>query len=240
MNDVISQLIALQRLDLQLDTIDQEILQEQEAIDLQSTLLAQRESNIEDLQEQIYAMEQERRTLELESEEEMAHVKSRQSKMMQVQTGREQTALLKEIEDGKRGIKEKEEKLVALMEATEDLTNQISHQKELLAAETKKLEEETAKAKAAIEAITQTKEDHNSKRQQQAKEVDKKLLNKYNLLRERRKGLAVANVLQGVCQGCFMSIPPQQYNLLLRGDRHLDCPVCQRIIYHLAPADEQK
>lgn len=240
MNAVISQLIALQQLDLLLDSIDEEIRQEQETVDRQSTLLAQRESDIEDLHEQISAMEKERRTLELEVEEEMAHVRSRQSKMMQVQTGREQTALLKEIEDGKRGVKEKEEKLVALMESTENLTKQIAHQKELLEVESRNLVEETAKAKSAIAEITKNKESHTSKRQQQADEVDTRLLNKYNLLRQRRKGLAVANVLQGVCQGCFMSIPPQQFNLLLRGDRHLDCPVCQRIIYHLAPEEGQE
>ncbi len=29
-----------------------------------------------------------------------------------------------------------------------------------------------------------------------------------------------------------MAIPPQQYNLLLRGEDHFDCPTCQRIMYH--------
>lgn len=237
MNDVISQLIALQKIDLQLDTIDNEIQQEQEALDKQSAMLAQRESDIDDLHEQINELEKERRTLDLELGEELTHVKSRQSKMMQVQTGREQTALLKEIEDGKQNIKEKEDKIVSIMAEVESLTAQITRQQELLQAEKKSLAEETIKTKEAIEAISKSKQTLSNKRQKQANEVDGKLLNKYTILRERRNGLAVNNVLAGVCQGCFMSIPPQQYNTLLRGDRHLDCPVCQRIIYHL-PADE--
>ena len=239
MNDVISQLIALQKIDLQLDTIDNEIQQEQEALDKQSAMLAQRESDIDDLNEQISTLEKERRTLDLELGEELAHVKSRQSKMMQVQTGREQTALLKEIEDGKQSIKEKEEKIVAIMEEVELLTAQISRQQELLQEEKKRLAEETTKTRESIETITKSKQGQISKRQKHASEVEAKLLNKYTILRERRNGLAVSNVLAGVCQGCFMSIPPQQFNMLLRGDRHLDCPVCQRIIYHL-PADDQE
>ncbi len=239
MNEVISQLIALQKIDLHLDTIDNKIKEEQDALDRQSAMLAQRESDIDDLHEQISTLEKERRTLDLELGEELVHVKSRQSKMMQVQTGREQTALLKEIEDGKQNIKDKEDKIVSIMAEVESLTAQVTRQQELLQAETKSLAEETIKTKEAIEAISKSKQTESNKRQKHASEVEAKLLSKYTILRERRNGLAVNNVLAGVCQGCFMSIPPQQYNTLLRGDKHLDCPVCQRIIYHLPPDDQE-
>ncbi|KAF0189302.1 MAG: Zn-ribbon [Desulfobulbaceae bacterium] len=239
MNEVISQLIALQKIDLQLDTIDNEIKQKQAALDKLAAMLVQREADIDQLNEQINALEQERRILDLELTEELAHVKSRQSKMMQVQTGREQTAILKEIEDGKQGIKEKEEKIVIIMEEVELLTSQIARQKELVQEESKNLTAETGNTKETIESIIKNKEGQDQNRHQQASQVEAKLLSKYNILRERRNGLAVANVLAGVCQGCFMSIPPQQYNILLRGDRHLECPVCQRIIYHL-PLDDQE
>ncbi|MFH2122907.1 MAG: C4-type zinc ribbon domain-containing protein [Pseudomonadota bacterium] len=239
MNEVIAQLISLQQIDLQLDSIDNAIKQEEDNVDRQSAMLNQRESDIEDLHEQINALENERRTLDLEMNEELAHVKSRQSKMMQVQTGREQTAILKEIEDGKRNIKEKEEKIVAIMEEVESLTAQIARQQELLEEETKSLAAETSKAKETIKGINKNKQEQDSKRTQHAKAVEEKLLNKYSILRERRNGLAVVNVIQGVCQGCFMSIPPQQFNTLLRGDRHLDCPICQRIMYYQAPEDQE-
>ncbi|MBU0665673.1 MAG: hypothetical protein KJ990_14185 [Proteobacteria bacterium] len=239
MNEVIAQLISLQQIDLQLDTIDNAIKQEQDSVDQKGAMLSQRESDIEDLREQINALENERRTLDLEMSEELAHVKSRQSKMMQVQTGREQTAILKEIEDGKRNIKEKEDKTVAIMEEVESLTAQITRQQELLKEETKSLAAETSKAKETIKGINKNKQEQDSKRKQHAKAVEEKLLNKYNILRERRNGLAVVNVIQGVCQGCFMSIPPQQFNTLLRGDRHLDCPICQRIMYYQAPEDQE-
>ena len=61
----------------------------------------------------------------------IANVKERQSKMMQVQTSREQTALLKEIEDAKRNVKENEEKIVAIMEQVEKLTAEASEEKNL-------------------------------------------------------------------------------------------------------------
>ena len=71
-----------------------------------------------------------------------------------------------------------------------------------------------------------------TKRDKQAGSINGSMIQKYEILRERRNGLAIVNVLEGVCQGCFMNLPPQKYNMLLRGDQVLECPSCQRLIYH--------
>jgi len=235
LNEHIAQLIILQGIDLQIDTIDNEIKSEQNTLDERITALAKREQNISELTEKIAALEKEKRDFEGLASDKLDHVKDRQSKMMQVQTGREQTALLKEIEDGKKNVKENEEKIVALMEKIENLIAQIEEEKNLLKGEKVLVEEEKEKVRAAIEAINKGKKSKDSERQNQAKTIEARLLKKYDTLRAHRNGLAVANVLQGVCQGCFMSLPPQKYNILLKGDQMLECPSCQRIIYHQAP-----
>jgi hypothetical protein len=232
LNEHIGQLIALQGIDLEIDQIENEIKAEQNALDQRISALAGKEVLIGELQEQIVSLEKERRTLEAEVADKMAHVKDRQSKMMQVQTGREQTALLKEIEDGKKSAKESEEKIVAIMEEVEKLGLQINEEKNLLKGEKELVAEETVKVRNIIETINKGRKEKDVLRQQQAQGIKVNVLKKYSTLRERRNGLAVVNVLQGVCQGCFMSIPPQKYNQLLKGDQIFDCPTCQRIIYH--------
>ena len=162
----------------------------------------------------------------------IALVKERQSKMMQVQTSREQTALLKEIEDAKKSAKENEEKIVTIMEKVENLTTEVTEEKNVLKTEKNLVAEETEKVRGTIEQINKGKKTKLNKRDKQAQNLDKSVIRKYDILRERRNGLAIVNVLKGVCQGCFMNLPPQQYNTLLRGDKILDCPSCQRMIYH--------
>ncbi len=240
MNEEIAELTLLQAIDHQIDGIDSEIQEEQNVLDGKSSDLTDRENTIAELSNKIEIIEQERRTLEAEVADEMVHVKERQAKMMQVQTGREQTALLKEIEDGKKSVKEKEEKTVAIMEEVEQLTSEIEENKNLFKGETELLQEETAKVKKAITTINKRKKTQENKRTKQAKALKAPLLRKYDKLRQHRNGLGVVNVLDGVCQGCFMAIPPQQYNLLLRGDKLFDCPTCQRIMYHEAAAEETK
>lgn len=237
MNAHIAQLIELQAVDLEIDKIDNEIKTEQNGLDERITALAAREQSINQLTEEIDSLDREKRTLEAEAADKLDHVKDRQSKMMQVQTGREQTALLKEIEDGKKNVKELEEKTVAIMEQSEKLIAQVEEEKNLLKGDKELVEEEKEKVRIAIEKINKGKKSKDNERQKQAHLVDARLLKKYDTLRSRRNGLAVANVLQGVCQGCFMSLPPQKYNMLLKGDKILDCPACQRIIYHLEPTE---
>ncbi len=238
MNEYLDQLVALQAIDLEIDKIENAVKTEQSALDKQVSALALREAVIEELQEKISSLQKENRTLEGETADRMDRVRERQSKMMQVQTGREQAALLKEIEEAKRSVKENEEKILTIMESVEKLTTQINEEKNLLKGEKVLVAEKTEKVRASIEAINKGKKDIEKKRATCAAKIKAGVLRKYDTLRQRRSGLAVINVVEGVCQGCFMAIPPQKFNLLLRGNQMFDCPTCQRLIYYVPPADE--
>jgi predicted nucleic acid-binding Zn-ribbon protein len=239
LNELLTQLVSLQAIDLEIDQIDNAIKSEQSGLDERMSALAQREALINELQENISSQQKESRTLEAEMADKMDHVRERQSKMMQVQTGREQTALLKEIEDAKKSAKENEEKIMAFMESMEKMTIQMEEEKNLLKGEKKLVTEETNKVRANIESINKGKKKKDTKRNDQAGKIKKSLLRKYDTLRQHRNGLAVVNVVDGVCQGCFMSLPPQRYNMLLKGDEIFDCPTCQRLNYYVAPVAEE-
>lgn len=239
MNELLTQLVSLQAIDLEIDQIDNAIKSEQSGLDDRMSALAKREALINELKEKITSQQQESRTLEAEMADKMDHVRERQSKMMQVQTGREQTALLKEIEDAKKSAKENEEKIMAIMESIEKQTAQMEEEKNLLKGEKKLVTEETDKVRANIESINKGKKKKDTKRNDQAGKIKKSLLKKYDTLRLHRNGLAVVNVVDGVCQGCFMSLPPQRYNMLLKGDQIFDCPTCQRLNYYAPPVAEE-
>jgi hypothetical protein len=239
LNELLIQLVSLQALDLEIDQIDDAIKAEQSGLDERMSALAKREALINELKEKISSQQKESRTLEDEMADKMDHVRERQSKMMQVQTGREQTALLKEIEDAKKSAKENEEKILVLIESIEKLTAQMEEEKNLLKGEKQLVTEETDKVRANIEAINKSKKKKDAKRTDQAGKIKKSLLRKYDTLRQHRNGLAVINVVDGVCQGCFMAVPPQRFNMLLKGDEIFACPTCQRLNYYVPPILEE-
>lgn len=239
MNELLLQLVKLQAIDLEIDQIDNAIKSEQSGLDERMSALAKREALINELKEKITSQQKESRTLEAEMADKMDHVRERQSKMMQVQTGREQTALLKEIEDAKKSAKENEERILVIIESIEQLTVQIDEEKNLLKGEKQLVTEETDKVRANIEAIHKSKKKKDAKRSEQAGHIKKSLLRKYDTLREHRNGLAVINVVDGVCQGCFMAVPPQRFNMLLKGEEIFACPTCQRLNYYVPPVLEE-
>ena len=237
MNEEIKQLTELQVIDLEIAKLDAEITAEKEALAKRQKAFTDHQSTIEELQGKIAAADGQRREIEAELADELSRIKERQSKMMQVQTNREYQSLLKEIEDGKKNIKEREEEVVRLMESSEanakimaEQTSQTEEEEKALADENKKVQKRAAEVEGKKTKIV-------AKRESKAKDINTAALRKYDLLRTRRNGKAVVGVVNGICQGCFMSIPPQHFNDILKGDRILNCPTCQRILYY-SPENE--
>jgi hypothetical protein len=232
LNEEIKQLTDLQVIDLKIATLDEEISAAEDAIGKLQKTLVERRAAIDALRIKIEEAEAKRRGLEAAHDDELSRIKDRQSKMMQVQTNREYHSLLKEIEDGKKANKEREEETVLLMEQVESFSKIMAEAEGQIQEAEKLLAAETDKVKSATVALNKKKTVFASERHGMIKGFNPNLLKKYNMLRERRNGRAVVAVISGVCQGCYMNIPPQQFNDLLRGDKMLFCPTCQRILYH--------
>ena len=240
MNEEIQQLTELQVIDLEIAMFDAEISSEHEALAKNEKIFDERQAAIIELKEKIEAAEVRQRELEAEVSDEMNRIKERQSKMMQVQTNREYQSLLKEIEDSKKSTKEKEEEIVRILETIEANSKIMAEQENLTSDEKEALGEENGKAKKRAAKIERKKAKFVTKRNGMAKTIDASILRKYDLLRTRRNGKAVVGVINGVCQGCFMSIPPQHYNNILKGDNMLNCPTCQRILFHTPESTEDE
>jgi predicted nucleic acid-binding Zn-ribbon protein len=239
LNEDIKQLTELQVIDLEISMFDAAINAEQEVLAKSEEAFNERQASIIELKEKIEAAEAQRRELEAELSDETSRIKERQFKMMQVQTNREYQSLLKEIEDGKKNMKEKEEAIVSIMETSEANSKIMAEQEDLTSEEQEALEEESAKAKKQSAKIERKKNKFVKKRKAMAKDIDTSVLRRYDMLRTRRNGKAVVGVINGVCQGCFMSIPPQHFNNILKGDMMLDCPTCQRILFHNPESTEE-
>jgi hypothetical protein len=63
------------------------------------------------------------------------------------------------------------------------------------------------------------------------KQVDPGLLSKYENIKRRRAGVAIAQVVGSSCSGCHRNIPPQLVITLQRANSIETCPSCHRIIY---------
>lgn len=235
----ISHLRELQAIDLKISTLEKEIAASAAEIDNRRASLDGHQETLAQLNAKIAANEQRRRELDAELEDEQVKIKDRQAKLMNVQTNREYQSILKETEDGKKANSQREEAAVLLMEQIEALTAQIEEETNICAEDEKMLADDIAAVEKKISQFTAEKSKIQKTRESKANAVSASLLKKYTSIRDKRNGLAIVPVTGGVCRGCFMNIPPQLYNDLLKEDKLISCPTCHRIMFHQAETEEE-
>ena len=238
MNEEISKLIDLQGIDSEIDGFDQEIKAKEQEVVAREQAIFDKEAEACRLRARAEELEQNQRDLKAELEDAQARIKDRQNKMMQVQTSREHQALLKEIEENKKLIKANEEKTLQLMEDIEGLEKNAAELTSLCAGEKELLGEATENAKKAVSKIATRKKTVLERRGTLAPELPPATLKRYDMLRQKRGGAAVVPTKNGICQGCFMTIPPQQDNEVRKGEKLNFCPTCQRILYYVTENTE--
>lgn len=232
MKKELGNLLELQDIDLRIRKLDEEIAEGYKSLEERQASIDGHRTEVVDLEERLEVVQKEKSDVENELEEEIIRLKDRQTKLMNVQTNREYQSLLKEIEGTKADNKRREEEILRYTEIAEAMVAKIEELTNTAEAEEKLLAEEKDKVDALAKELEVQKAEIDKVRADKADKVPAGIYKRYEQLRERRNGMAIVGVTGGVCQGCFMNIPAQQFNEVLRGDQLHTCPTCQRMMYH--------
>jgi hypothetical protein len=182
-------------------------------------------------QARLDANERERRQLESLLAMERDKVKKWEGRLGEIRTPREYAALSREIDIAKKTNDGQSEQV-------RELTAQAGEVRKALEAKEEELSEREAAAQAEVEEIEKTKAAADEKlgalearRAEAVKQVDPGLLSKYENIKRRRAGVAIAQVVGMTCKGCHRNIPPQLAITLQKANSIETCPNCHRIIY---------
>jgi predicted nucleic acid-binding Zn-ribbon protein len=175
--------------------------------------------------------ERERRQLESLLAMERDKVKKWEGRLGEIRTPREYAALSREIDIAKKTNDGQSEQV-------RELTAQAAEIKKALDAKEEELSERESAAQAEVEEIEKRKAAADEKlralearRSAAEKQVDPGLLAKYENIKRRRAGVAIAPVVGMACKGCHRNIPPQLAITLQKANSIETCPNCHRIIY---------
>ena len=161
----------------------------------------------------------------------------RRMRMNRIKNSKELMALQREIDLIKQGNSEREEELIKLMEETDRANSEIKGKEEELAKLQAEWDQEQEELRSQITGIDQAVSEAATRRQTIAAQVAGDLISRYELIFSRRGGTAVVEVTGGICQGCYMNVPPQLWNEIIRSEKVHLCPSCQRIL-HYKPAED--
>jgi predicted nucleic acid-binding Zn-ribbon protein len=230
----------LQAIDIKVREIEEKLSEIPNIISEAKAPIDKLEEEIKSKREEKARIEKEKRILEMELEASAEHLRDREAKLYTIKTNREYQAALKEIADGKKANREKEDIILKLMERSDALSREIEQllkeqgeKKAMFEEEENRLKADASKLEKDKEALATELESHRAK-------IDKKILNEYDSLREYfLDPVAVAN--GEMCGGCNVNIPPQMYIELLKCTKLHFCPACHRIlVIEEREEDEQK
>lgn len=202
----------------------------------QLEIQAKREE-IEKLTSALNEIEKQRQEKDRILQEESKKAADRRMRMNRIKNSKELSALQREIDLIKQSNGEREEELIRLMEDIERARVVIQTKQEEVAALQTEWERSQGELNAQLTGIDQAVSEAAARRQVIAAKIAKDLISRYEMIFSRRGGTAVVEVTGGICQGCYMNIPPQLWNEIIRNDKVHFCSSCQRILYY-KPSEE--
>jgi predicted nucleic acid-binding Zn-ribbon protein len=181
-----------------------------------------------------------RRHKEKELEEEVERVKKAEARVFEIKTNKEYQAVLKEVEAAKKLNRQREEEILGILERFEELQKVARQGEKELEAKRKDYQRQLSELQQRAAQFEQKMAAEVKERDERQKGIPPDLLSKYRMLLEKRQGIAVAPVSNGVCQACHMNLRPQLYIELQKQQALILCPNCSRILFWENGAEKAK
>jgi predicted nucleic acid-binding Zn-ribbon protein len=197
-------------------------------------IIDQQESTIKEMNRQY-------RAYESDAQANLDRIRKSEAKLSSVKTNKEYQSSLKEIDDLKEKNSHLEDEMIAFLERLEEADETLKAKISAYSA----LKTEVQAQKEAIQLEAQEQSLQLEKLEAEwkvlSKVIDAELLVTFNRIKTNQTNkIGIVAVIDAVCQGCHMNIPPQLYNELQRGDKLQRCPICERIIYWKEPKERSE
>jgi uncharacterized protein len=182
--------------------------------------------------------EKERQEKDRILQEEGKKAMDKRMRMNRIKNSKELQALQREIDQIKQANNQLEEELIKVFEEIDRLKADLKSKEEEAILMQEQWHETQQEMQTKISGIDQLVSEACTLRKTIASQIAADLMSRYELIFARRGGFAVVEVSGGICQGCYMNIPPQLWNEIIKSEKINLCPSCQRILY-CKPSVEQ-
>jgi len=221
-----------------LQEVDERLLRRRREVEAMEARLAERKAAMAACDVRIQALVQRRKQLiterafaERRLTEHQDLLRERRQRVGRVRTEKELRASDDEIGTLRQEISTDEDALLLLMEQVESIEGEIEAAKK----EHKDFEDqdhrEVVEEAGRIDTLRAEMEAIRSERDAAAHGINPSTLRRYDMVLQRRGGVAVVTVNNGTCGGCHMHVPPQDLIEIRRSASVRVCANCQRILY---------
>ncbi len=176
--------------------------------------------------------ELERRKAEGELADLKEKLKRYQAQLRSVQSSREYSAALNEIDGVEKSIRSTEDTFLELEEEIETARADLEEREKNLPAETEQHEERMKDWRVAQRAINDELVSAKNEIEQLEAQIPPRDRAEFRRLVDKKHGLAVVLAVGGSCSACHVKIRPAAMQILKQGREIIYCDSCKRILYY--------
>jgi uncharacterized protein len=236
----LDKLIELQKTDTNLRRLKQAIESAEKRRAEIEQEFEQHAFSIREVQNRRDALNAERAELEKQIAENKIYLERADRNLKHAQNQKEYETAMRETDSIQKQIAGFETKIVEKMDALEQIETELGERADEINTLDSKRDAALAKFDAQM-AKDKAEFARESKHRAEAfATVPTRLASIYDRLAQRsRDGIAVAEVVNGSCSACFMSLRPQILLEVRQGNTIITCESCTRIMYIASPAQSE-
>ncbi len=227
--------IRLQEIDNRLADLTREITALPKHIAEIEKKLVSHERKLEADRAALSANQKERKKCEGDIQTQEQKISKLKDQMLLAKTNEQYRAFQNEIDFCQTEIRKLEDRILELMGESEPLDKNVKAAEVALKAEKAQVEGEKQVARARTAADEKASSELQQERAGIVPNIQSSTYQLYERARRNRKGIGVAEALEGRCSACHIALRPQFSQELKRGDQVMACESCQRILYFNPP-----
>jgi predicted nucleic acid-binding Zn-ribbon protein len=227
--------VRLQEIDNRLADLAREIAALPKHIAEIEKKLGSHERRLEADRAALAANQKERKRGEGEIQTQEQKVSRLKDQMLEAKTNEQYRAFQHEIEFCQKEIRRYEDRILELMDESEPLDKNVKAAEGALKLERAQVEGEKNQARERTAADERASKDLQAERASIAEGMSRAVYDRYERTRKARKGIAIAEVIDGRCSACHLTLRLQYFQDLKRGNEVMTCENCQRILYYNPP-----
>ena len=229
--------IRLQEIDYRLSALSKEISALPKHISEIEKKLVAHERKLDADRAALAANQKERKKCETDIQAQDQKISKLKDQTLSAKTNEQYRVFQNEIEYCQKEIRRLEDRILQLMGESEPLDQAVKAAEAGLKVEKTQVETEKAQARERTVVDRKAAGELEVERAAVAHEVTPKHLTLYERVRKGRRGIAIAEVIEGRCGTCNIVLRPQYFQDVKRGDAVLLCESCQRILYYNPPRE---